>query len=241
MSLSALLRACRVPGSCHAQFRTEGTVDLPATEVDEKDVSAPLAPSAQSSDASAPTATPAATQTLPTTSSPAQPPPETDSTPSDVLHTAPSSSEILHPSASIDFGVGVEMPDASGMWCPLADARVVAEERLRPYLPESVRREFLADVVVLREVEETKMDLEDSKMDVEDSETKTREEDSSRDETPSATAPTTDEPILEKALAASEEDISVFVRPSSPATVPCATRRVLRTRPARVARTRARP
>lgn len=136
--------------------------------------------------------------------------------------------------------MGVEMPDPAGMWCPLADARVVAEERLRPYLPESVRQEFLGDVVVLREAEETKVEAEETKMDVEDSETKIREEDSSRDETPSATAPNSEELVLEKAPAASEDDVSVFVRPSSPATVPCATRRVLRTRPARVARTRTR-
>ena len=219
VSLSALLRACRVPGSCHAQFKTEGTVDVASAPLD----------SAPTTEASSQVTTPPSQP-----SSPTRPSSESDSNPSDVLHTAPSSSEILHPqAASIDFGMGVEMPDASGMWCPLADARAVAEERLRPYLPESVRREFLADVVVLREAEETKMDIEDS-------ETKTREEDSGRDETPSATAPTTDEPVLEKAPAASEEDVSVFVRPSSPATVPCATRRVLRTRPARVVRTRTR-
>ncbi|KAG8764206.1 hypothetical protein FRC11_000060 [Ceratobasidium sp. 423] len=57
-----------------------------------------------------------------------------------------------------------------------------------------------------------------------------------RDDTP--IAPVTPR---EKVLAASEEDMSVFMRPSSPATVPCATvRRVLRSRPARVVRTRAR-
>ncbi|KAF8610855.1 hypothetical protein BDV93DRAFT_550634 [Ceratobasidium sp. AG-I] len=232
VSLSALLRACRVPGSCHAQFRTEGTVDASTAEAGDKPV--------VETSTLAPTSSATSTTTAQPSSSPARPSLESDTTPLDVLHTAPSSSEILHPQAtSIDFGMGVEMPDPAGMWCPLADARAVAEERLRPYLPESVRKEFLADVVVLREVE-TKMEVEESKMDVEDSETKTREEDSSRDETPSATAPTTDEPVLEKAPAASEDDISVFVRPSSPATVPCATRRVLRTRPARVARTRTR-
>jgi len=133
--------------------------------------------------------------------------------------------------ASIDFGTGVEAADISGMWCPLADARAIAEERLRLYLPEDIRQIFLADVLPLKEpiseVEEPKVEPEP------EAETESKTE--KWDETPMATA------IPEKVLTASEDDVSVYVRPSSPAAVPCATqRRVLRTRPARVVRTRTR-
>jgi hypothetical protein len=222
VSLTALLRACRVPGSCHAQFRTAGTVDVaaPTPEASKEDVSTDSLSS-----------TPSATQPPASATSIAPEP-----TSSDVLHTSTSSSEMLHPGsmplgASIDFGTGVEAADVSGMWCPLADARAIAEERLRPYLPEDIRQVFLADVLVVKdstpEVEEHKLDPEP--------EIETESKTEPRDETPLATT------VPEKVLAASEEDVSVYVRPSSPASVPCAAqRRVLRTRPARVVRTRTR-
>ncbi|CAE6515436.1 unnamed protein product [Rhizoctonia solani] len=229
VSLSALLRACRVPGSCHAQFRTSNTIDISSPPPDASDVSNT-------------TDTPAPTATTPPTAEP-----------SDVLHNN-SSSDVVNPGAmpqgaSIDFGTGVEAADVSGMWCPLADARSVAEERLRPYLPEDVRLVFLGDNLELKDIEpepeteaepkmETDSDVPESKGDeTHDSESKTDADDRGRrDDTP--IAPVTPR---EKILAASEEDVSVFMRPSSPATVPCATvRRVLRARPARVARTRAR-
>ncbi|KAG9095235.1 hypothetical protein FS749_010825 [Ceratobasidium sp. UAMH 11750] len=225
VSLTALLRACRVPGSCHAQFRTAGTVDVAAP--------APEAPKADSIDNAPPiSTTPPTTQPLASATSTA---PEPAS--SDVLHTGTSSSEI-HPSnmplgASIDFGTGVEAADISGMWCPLADARAIAEERLKLYLPEDIRQIFLADVLPLKEptpeVEEPKLELGP------EPEAETQSKTEKRDDTPMATA------IPEKMLAASEDDVPVHVRPSSPATVPCAAqRRVLRTRPARVVRTRTR-
>ncbi|QRW14799.1 hypothetical protein RhiLY_13798 [Ceratobasidium sp. AG-Ba] len=223
VSLTALLRACRVPGSCHAQFRTTGTVDVAAP--------APEAPKTDSTDNPSP---PSPTQSPASATSIASEP-----TSSEVIHTGTSSSEI-HPlsmplGASIDFGTGVEAADISGMWCPLGDARTIAEERLRPYLPEDVRQLFLADVLPLKEptpeVEEPKVHTDfEPEMDIE-TEPKTEK----RDETPMATT------IPEKVLAATEDDVTVYVRPSSPATVPCTVqRRVLRARPARVARTRTR-
>ncbi|KAL5636035.1 hypothetical protein ACGC1H_004747 [Rhizoctonia solani] len=235
VNLSALLRACRVPGSCHAQFRTDNTIDVSS-------------PPSDTSEVANATNTPA-----PMTS----PPSSADS--SDVIHNN-SSSDVVNPGvmpqgASIDFGTGVESADVSGMWCPLAEARSVAEERLRPYLPEHVRLVFLGDTLELRDPElepepepesesegETRMEIdsetpENKGDETQDSESKTNaEECGRRDDTP--VAPMTPH---EKMLVASEEDVSVFMRPSSPATVPCVTvRRVLRTRPARVVRTRAR-
>ncbi|KAG8685749.1 hypothetical protein FRC09_014552 [Ceratobasidium sp. 395] len=231
VSLTALLRACRVPGSCHAQFRTTGTVDVAAP--------APEAPKTDPIDNPSPSSsTPSSTQPpAPTTSTAPEP------TSSDVIHTGTSSSEI-HPSnmpvgASIDFGTGVEAADISGMWCPLVDARAIAEERLRPYLPESVRQLFLADVLLIKEptpeVEMPKIEPEAEPEAEPEPEAESESKTEKRDETPMATA------IPEKVLAASEDDVSVYVRPSSPAAVPCATqRRVLRSRPARVVRTRTR-
>ncbi|CUA72340.1 hypothetical protein RSOLAG22IIIB_01007 [Rhizoctonia solani] len=218
VNLSALLRACRVPGSCHAQFRTINTVDV-------------FDP-------------PNANEVSNTTDGPTL---ATDS--SDVLYNN-STSDIVNPGAmpqgaSIDFGTGVEAADISGMWCPLAEARSVAEERLRPYLPEDVRSMFLSDTLELRDPEneaegrmETDLDIPETKVDeAHDPEPKTdADEPGRRDDTPFAAVTP-----REKVLAASEEDVSLFMRPSSPATAPCATmRRVLRTRPARVVRTRAR-
>lgn len=244
VSLSALLRACRVPGSCHAQFRTSGTMDVSIPPPDE-DVS----DTAEAS--SLPTATEVPTQPPQRNPSPSRTAPE----PSDVLHTHNSSSDMVHPGtmpqgASIDFGTGVEAADVSGMWCPLAEARAVAEERLRPYLPEDIRLVFLGDILDLKEpepepTEETKSELEEtlsepesnepeSKSEADESKTEAGEPEH-RDDTPSAPAP-----AREKVLAASDEDVSIFVRPSSPATVPCAARRVLRARPARVVRSRTR-
>ncbi|CAE7221692.1 unnamed protein product [Rhizoctonia solani] len=230
VNLSALLRACRVPGSCHAQFRTDNTIDISGPPPDASEVSNT------------------------TDTSPAASLPPADS--SDVLHHN-SSSDVLNPGAmpqgaSIDFGTGVEAADVSGMWCPLAEARSVAEERLRPYLPEDVRLVFLGDTLELKDAEpepepglepetearmETDSDVPDKADEAQDPELKTdTDERGRRDGTP--IAPMTPR---EKVLAASEEDVSVFMRPSSPATAPCATvRRVLRTRPARVVRTRAR-
>ncbi|KEP55553.1 hypothetical protein V565_003170 [Rhizoctonia solani 123E] len=234
VNLSALLRACRVPGSCHAQFRTGNTIDVSS-------------PPSDASEVSNSTNIPAPMTSLP---------PAADS--SDVIHNN-SSSDVVNPGAmpqgaSIDFGTGVEAADVSGMWCPLADARSVAEERLRPYLPEHVRSVFLGDTLELRaELEpehepesegegearmETDSETPESKGDeILDLESKTNvDERGRRDDTPVA-------PMAphEKVLVASEEDVSVFMRPSSPATVPCVTvRRVLRSRPARVVRTRAR-
>ncbi|KAF8682435.1 hypothetical protein RHS04_02495 [Rhizoctonia solani] len=235
VSLSALLRACRVPGSCHAQFRTNNTIDISSPPPGTSEVS-------NAADGTAPTTAPALV-----------------AEPSDVLHNN-SSSDVVNPAAmpqgaSIDFGTGVEAADVSGMWCPLAEARSVAEERLRPYLPEDVRAIFLGDTLVLNDPEpeseleptpevevETKMDIDpetvESKSDeTPDVESKTdADECDRRDNTPVAPITT-----REKVLAASEEDVSVFMRPSSPAAVPCASvRRVLRTRPARVVRTRTR-
>ncbi|KAJ1310306.1 hypothetical protein OPQ81_007045 [Rhizoctonia solani] len=237
VSLSALLRACRVPGSCHAQFRTSNTIDISSPAPDPSEVS-------NTTDTPAPTTSP----------TPA-------AEPSDVLHNN-SSSDVVNPGAmpqgaSIDFGTGIEAADVSGMWCPLAEARSVAEDRLRPYLPEDVRLIFLGDTLELKDPEpeaqpepepepegnadakmETDSDLPESEgAETHDSESKTdADERGRRDDTP--IAPMTPR---EKVLAVSEEDVSVFMRPSSPATVPCATvRRVLRTRPARVVRTRAR-
>ncbi|KDN49459.1 hypothetical protein RSAG8_02161, partial [Rhizoctonia solani AG-8 WAC10335] len=60
---------------------------------------------------------------------------------------ASESSDVLHHNSSCD----VVNP---GMWCPLAEARSVAEERLRPYLPEDVRLVFLGDTLELRDPEE---------------------------------------------------------------------------------------
>ncbi|KAG9102649.1 hypothetical protein FRC06_001523 [Ceratobasidium sp. 370] len=222
VSLTALLRACRVPGSCHAQFRTAGTVDVAAP--------APEAPKTDSIDKPSPQFTTPSTTQPPTSTTSTAPEPAS----SDVIHASTLSSEI-HPSsmplgASIDFGTGVEAADISGMWCPLADARGIAEERLRPYLPEDIRQVFLADVLPLRE---PTPEAEEPK--AKEPEAATEPKSEKRDETPMATA------IPEKVLAASEDDVSVYVRPSSPAAVPCATqRRVLRTRPARVVRTRTR-
>ncbi|CAE6433172.1 unnamed protein product [Rhizoctonia solani] len=233
VSLSALLRACRVPGSCHAQFRTSNTIDISSPPPDASEVS-------NTADRAAPTTTP---------------PPAAE--PSDVLHNS-SSSDVVNPGAmpqgaSIDFGTGVEAADVSGMWCPLAEARSVAEERLRPYLPEDVRLIFLGDTLGLKDPEpepkpapemdaqtkmETNTEISESKNDeIQDSEPKTdADEREQRDDTP--IAPIT---AREKVLATSEEDVSMFMRPSSPAAVPCAAvRRVLRTRPARIVRTRTR-
>ncbi|KAG8748031.1 hypothetical protein FRC10_009783 [Ceratobasidium sp. 414] len=209
VSLTALLRACRVPGSCHAQFRTAGTVDVAAP--------VPEASKADSTDnPSPPLTTPSTAQLFASTASTAPEPPS-----SDVIHTGTSSSEI-HPSsmplgASIDFGTGVEAADISGMWCPLADARAIAEERLRLYLPEAIRQTFLADVLPLKE---PTPEVEDPKVEPEpEAETESKTE--KRDETPMATA------IPEKVLTASEDDVSVYVRPSSPAAVPVDATRIL--------------
>ncbi|KAG9125033.1 hypothetical protein FRC07_009231 [Ceratobasidium sp. 392] len=225
VSLTALLRACRVPGSCHAQFRTTGTVDVAAP--------APEAPKVDSIDNPSPlSSTPSSAQSLAPAASIVSEPAS-----SDVIHTSTSSSEI-HPSsmplgASIDFGTGIEAADISGMWCPLADARAIAEERLRPYLPEDVRQLFLADVLPLKE---PTPEPELSKVEPEpEPEVKIESKTEKRDETPVAST------ISEKVLAVSEDDVSVYVRPSSPAAVPCAAqRRVLRARPTRVVRTRTR-
>ncbi|CAE6408301.1 unnamed protein product [Rhizoctonia solani] len=171
--------------------------------------------------------------------------------PSDVLHNN-SSSDVVNPGAmpqgaSIDFGTGIEAADVSGMWCPLAEARSVAEERLRPYLPEDVRLIFLGDTLELRDPEaesesvaemeveakvESDTEISESKNDeTQDSESKNQaEERGRRDNTP--IAPIT---AREKVLAASEEDVSVFMRPSSPAAVPCASPAVcMRNPPPRV-------
>ncbi|KAB5594424.1 hypothetical protein CTheo_2201 [Ceratobasidium theobromae] len=217
ISLSALLRACRVPGSCHAQFRTPNTTDLSPPPPDTADLS----------DNSA----------TPRIPSPARTAPE----PSDVLHTHHSSSDVnpgaMPQGASIDFGTGVEATDVSGMWAPLPEARLVAEERLRPYLPEDVRLIFLGETLSIQELDpEVKMEPPEAnpepqdKMDVHDEPEMKIEP--ARDDTPSAPVPAREK---------GEEDVSVFVRPSSPpAAVPCAARRVLRARPARAVRTRTR-